>query len=132
MVFCTRGAVQLIAYFFGMAPAVGAPSFFNVEAAAAGGLVELVSGQGAGGGVKRFDIFSKRMRLIFSSCSWFSTLCRRFVSVFSVDLTCFSMAALIVFDGVGFSVDRMVAVSSAVLASCCFMMTRFRFMDMAL
>ncbi len=37
-----------------------------------------------------------------------------------------------VFSGVGFSVARMVAVSSAVLASRCFMMTRLRFMDMAL
>ena len=37
-----------------------------------------------------------------------------------------------VFDGVGFSMDRMVAVSSAVLARRCFMMTHFRFMEMAL
>ena len=59
-------------------------------------------------------------------------LCRRFVSVFWVDLTCFSMAALMVFSGVGFSMARMVAVSSAVLASRCFMMTHLRFMDMAL
>ena len=69
MVWCVSGAVQLIAYFFGVAPAVGAPSFFNVSAAAAGGLVGFVSERGVGGGVKRFDIFSRQMRLIFSSCS---------------------------------------------------------------
>ena len=43
MVFCMRGAVQLIAYFFGVAPTVGAPSFFNVGVAAVGRLVGLVS-----------------------------------------------------------------------------------------
>ena len=69
MVFCTSGAVHLIEYFFGMVPAVGAPFSFNIRAAAAGGLVELVSGREVGGGVKHFDIFSRRMRLIFSSCS---------------------------------------------------------------
>ena len=46
-----------------------APSFFNGSAAVAGRIVELVSERGVGGGVKRFDIFSRQMRLIFSSCS---------------------------------------------------------------
>ena len=54
MVFCTRGAVQLIADFFGMAPAVGAPSFFNVGATALGEMVEVVGGREVDGGVKRF------------------------------------------------------------------------------
>ncbi len=82
--------------------------------------------------MKCLDIFSRQKCLTFSSCSWFSTLCKCFVSVFSVDFTCFSMAALMVFEVVGFSVARMVAVCSAVLASCCFMMMHLRFMDMAL
>ena len=45
------------------------PVLFNGSAVAAGGLVELMSERGGGGGVKRFDIFSRQMRLIFSSCS---------------------------------------------------------------
>ncbi len=82
--------------------------------------------------MNHLDILSKRICLTFSSCNWFSTFCKRFVSVFSVDFTCFSMAALMVFEVEGFSVARMVAVCSAVLASHCFMMTHLRFMDIAL
>jgi hypothetical protein len=39
---------------------------------------------------------------------------------------------LMVFEGVGCSAARMVAVSSAVFARCCFMMTPLRFSEMAL
>ena len=42
MVWCVSGAVQLIAYFFGVAPAVGAPSSFNIVFADVGRLVGLV------------------------------------------------------------------------------------------
>ena len=73
--------------------------------------------------MKRFDIYSRRMHLIFSLWSWFSTFCRHFVRVVLVDFTCFSIAALMVFEQVGCSVARMVAVSSAVFARRCFMMT---------
>lgn len=49
-----------------------------------------------------------------------------------MDFTCFSIAALMVFEGVGCSAARIVAVSSAVLARRCFMMTRLRLNEMAL
>ncbi len=125
------GAVQRTAYFFGLAPALVAPSFFNAVLGVVIGW-GVFSWQLVGGGMKRFDIFSRRMRLIFSSWSWCSMVFRRLVRVLSVDFICFSIAARMVFGGVGFSVARMVAVSSAALASRCLVMTRFRFREMAL
>ena len=125
------GAFQRTAYFFGLAPALVAPSFFNAVLGVVIGW-GVFSWQLVGGGMKRFDIFSRRMRLTFSSWIWFSMVFRRLVRLLSVDFTCFSIAAHLVFGGVGFSVARMVAVSSAALASRCLVMTRFRFREMVL
>ena len=59
-------------------------------------------------------------------------VCRRLVRILSVDFTCFSIAACMVFGGVGFLVARMDAVLSMVLASCCLVMTRLRFREIML
>lgn len=79
-----------------------------------------------------FDIFSRQMHLISSSWSWFLMVCSHLVRILSVDFTCFSIAAHMVFGGVDFAVTKIDAVLLAALASCCLVITRFRFREIAL
>ena len=95
------GAVQRTAYFFGLAPALVAPSSSKADL---GLVVDWVvfSWQLFGGGMQRFDIFSRRMGLIFSSWSWCKMVFRHLVRLLLVDFTCFSIAASMVLEGWAF------------------------------